>query len=609
MRSYLIPVLFLAVSGSACRHGNSSPPPLDPIVAPQTGPAVPRNPPNVLEQAAARVKVVTNRENHNAKIREAWNAMTGFANIPKDPSWDAVSHGCKREAPGASYRESPHLVSKDGVLSVALSYQTSVGEDGNVRFCYITPDGEQDPSLHVRPGDHLKIALRNDTPVTQSASTMAMEMSHTSGSACGSRSMTDATTNLHFHGTNARPVCHEDEVLKTMINPGTVFNYDLTIPVDEPPGLYWYHPHVHGLSEAAVQGGATGALIVDGIERVIPETIGMIQRTMMFRDQLLPKTIAQSDKTPGWDVSLNGIPILFPDYNAPTLEMIPGRSEIWRLVNAAADAMFDVQLVYDGVPQPFQVVSLDAVPINSQNATRRGTSITMSNYVMAPGSRIEFIVTPPNSSVKKAQLISRAVDTGPGGDLDPERPLLNISMKESDTRPFPPVAALAPELALPQNAESYPKLRFEGLDQTPPSAQRKIYFSSAETGTDTNFFIVVDGQEPAVFNAHLPPSITTTQGLTEEWTIENRTDELHTFHIHQIHFLVLEINGVPVSPSEAQYRDVINVPYWSGTGPYPSVKLRMDFRGPYVGDFVYHCHILEHEDKGMMAIIRVNPQM
>jgi len=49
------------------------------------------------------------------------------------------------------------------------------------------------------------------------------------------------------------------------------------------------------------------------------------------------------------------------------------------------------------------------------------------------------------------------------------------------------------------------------------------------------------------------------------------------------------------------------VPYWSGSGPYPSVKVRMDFRGPDIGDFVYHCHILGHEDNGMMAIIRVLP--
>jgi FtsP/CotA-like multicopper oxidase with cupredoxin domain len=78
--------------------------------------------------------------------------------------------------------------------------------------------------------------------------------------------------------------------------------------------------------------------------------------------------------------------------------------------------------------------------------------------------------------------------------------------------------------------------------------------------------------------------------------------------MHQIHFLLLEQNGEPVPPDRRQYLDMIDVPYWSGTGPYPSVKLRMDFRGMDIGDFVYHCHILEHEDGGMMAIIRVLPR-
>ena len=70
---------------------------------------------------------------------------------------------------------------------------------------------------------------------------------------------------------------------------------------------------------------------------------------------------------------------------------------------------------------------------------------------------------------------------------------------------------------------------------------------------------------------------------------------------------LLRINGVPVPPSQQQFYDMFQVPYWSGTGPYPSIKVRMDFRGPDIGDFVYHCHILGHEDNGMMAIIRVLP--
>ena len=64
-------------------------------------------------------------------------------------------------------------------------------------------------------------------------------------------------------------------------------------------------------------------------------------------------------------------------------------------------------------------------------------------------------------------------------------------------------------------------------------------------------------------------------------------------------------NGHKVS--NPQFFDTVQVPYWSGSGRYPTVKLRMDCRGPTVGDFVYHCHILGHEDAGMMAIIRVKP--
>ena len=111
---------------------------------------------------------------------------------------------------------------------------------------------------------------------------------------------------------------------------------------------------------------------------------------------------------------------------------------------------------------------------------------------------------------------------------------------------------------------------------------------------------------PTLFSPDNPPAIVTTQGAVEDWTIENRSMENHEFHIHQIHFMLLEQNGVAVN--NGQFLDMIQVPYWSGTGPYPSVKVRMDFRGPLVGDFVYHCHILGHEDSGMMAIIRVKPQ-
>ncbi len=105
------------------------------------------------------------------------------------------------------------------------------------------------------------------------------------------------------------------------------------------------------------------------------------------------------------------------------------------------------------------------------------------------------------------------------------------------------------------------------------------------------------------------PNIVAQQGTVEDWIIENRSRELHAFHIHQLHFLLLDYAGRQVN--EDFLRDTMNVPYYDGRSlAYPSVRLRMDFRDPnIVGTFVYHCHLLEHEDKGMMGSIRVDPAL
>lgn len=121
--------------------------------------------------------------------------------------------------------------------------------------------------------------------------------------------------------------------------------------------------------------------------------------------------------------------------------------------------------------------------------------------------------------------------------------------------------------------------------------------------------ITEDGHTPAPFDPHrTQPDITVHQGDVEDWVIENRSREMHAFHIHQIHFLLTAWNGEPVD--EPFLRDTVNVPYWDGKSDrYPSVTLRMDFRGSNsVGTYVYHCHLLEHEDAGMMGIIRVLPR-
>ncbi len=85
-----------------------------------------------------------------------------------------------------------------------------------------------------------------------------------------------ASTNMHFHGMHIAPTCHQDDVLSTLVEPNRGwYEYRFHIPKDQPPGLYWYHPHPHGFSEAQVLGGASGALIVESMGAPIRERRGL----------------------------------------------------------------------------------------------------------------------------------------------------------------------------------------------------------------------------------------------------------------------------------------------------------------------------------------------
>lgn len=120
--------------------------------------------------------------------------------------------------------------------------------------------------------------------------------------------------------------------------------------------------------------------------------------------------------------------------------------------------------------------------------------------------------------------------------------------------------------------------------------------------------ITEEGNLPKVFDpASVDPDITVRQGDVEDWIVENRSQESHVFHVHQMHFRVLERDGSTVY--EPYLRDTITIPYWDGVADeFPRVKLQLDFRGAgIVGTFPYHCHVLLHEDGGMMGTIRVLP--
>ncbi len=523
------------------------------------------------------------------------DALAGAAHAQSSDPADQV---CQRFAPGSSLPSPADLRSQNGVLEVTLKFRTAVDAQGLTRYCYVTDSGLEAPTLHVYPGDQLLIHFQNDLPAVTGTSAQPTLRAHAHlanpdpNSDCSGGAMGPAVTNLHFHGLNVAPTCHQDEVINTLIQPAGTFDYAVEIPADEPTGLYWYHPHPHGFSSGQVLGGAAGALIVEGIENVNPLVAGLPQRLFVFRDQRIPGVY--DPQGPSVDVSVNFVPVPAPTYTPPVVRTAPGVTEFWRALNASSDTLLQLQYRVDGVAQPLQVVALDGVPVGQGTGSIQAVSQT--SIALPPGARAEFIAVTPKPG-QSAQLITQTIDTGPDGARHPTRPLASI-VAQSGT---PPATA---RLGAVRNAVR--TTRFASVSAAPPDGRRMLYFSESKGGGHPAYFITVQGQTPAEFDMSAPPSIVLHQGTTEEWLIENRSMEDHVFHIHQTRFQTLAINGQAVS--DPALRDTITMPHWTGTGPYPSVKLRMDFRpANIVGSFVYHCHILSHEDLGMMAAIQVLP--
>ncbi len=439
--------------------------------------------------------------------------------------------------------------------------------------------------------------------------------------------MTAISTNLHFHGLTIPPVCHQDEVLTTSVQPGDPpFEYRFTIPQDEPSGLYWYHPHIHGFAKQQSLGGASGALIVEGIERSEPSLRGLPERVFVIRDQdlmnhsappaksepVIPKFLIDRDGDaantgtgfgkPAKDLSINFVPVPYPDYPPALIKLRAGERQLWRVLNACAITYLNLEMLIQNAPQPLGLLAIDGVPMRHTDAQSAGAD-WQTHLGVPPGSRVEFIVNAPAEG-QSGMLVTRSVDTGPGGENDPNRMLATIEAAPDAPQPHSIL------LSAPRPAPSAEKA---WLGDVQPVRTRRLYFSEkldnpSDPTSAVEFYLTVDGQEPKMFEMNSGvPNIVAEQGTVEDWIIENRSSELHDFHIHQLHFLLLDYQGR--SLHENFLRDTVNVPYYDGHSlAYPSVRLRMDFRDPkIIGTFPYHCHILEHEDKGMMGTIRVVP--
>jgi suppressor of ftsI len=373
------------------------------------------------------------------------------------------------------------------------------------------------------------------------------------------RNQLDQPTNIHFHGFHTSPSGISDNVLRVIPAHSTV-PVVVRVPRDMAPGTYWYHSHEHGSSEEQVMDGLSGIIVVQGEKRLLPARLrGVPERVFALKDLQAghgAATTANISSDAPTTRTVNG-------EVDPRVTIRPGETQLWRFANISADIWYRLQA--RGLR--FHVIGEDANP-----TTRIRTQGTL---LLPPGKRWDVLVQGPRQGTYRLRTLR--FSTGPAGDVYPARTLATIMSVGQRVRPV----ALPRTQRLPEDLR--PRFAHLHIDR-----RRRIVFSESANGN--RFFI--NGKQ---FDHHRVDE-RVMLGATEEWTILNTSNELHPFHIHVNDFQVMSINGRPYHAVSLQ--DTVPLPI------HGRVVIRLRFTG-FTGKFVFHCHILAHEDRGMMAVVQV----
>jgi FtsP/CotA-like multicopper oxidase with cupredoxin domain len=211
------------------------------------------------------------------------------------------------------------------------------------------------PVIRVQPGSILNVEYKNELA--------AKSREECVGHPCMNM------TNLHFHGLHVSPKAPQDDSLDMMASPGETLHYSVQVPPQQPPGLYWYHTHPHGESYVQDLDGMSGAIVVEGIERYVPQVLHMRERILVLRDLVLPSDTAErksvmesvamqttqcgtAPEDPERAFTVNGS-------LRPQIDIAPGERQFWRIVNASPDRYADLELDSESL----DVVASDGMPM------------------------------------------------------------------------------------------------------------------------------------------------------------------------------------------------------------------------------------------------------
>jgi FtsP/CotA-like multicopper oxidase with cupredoxin domain len=378
---------------------------------------------------------------------------------------------------------------------------------------------------------------------------------------------TNQITNIHTHGLHVSPNSPADNVLLA-IEPHHRYQYEYDIPADHPAGTLWYHAHYHPLTDEQVFGGLFGALVVRGKLDELPGVAGHRERVLIISQiQIKDHAIV-----PGPDSSLSQQVTLVNGQYQPTIQIAPGEIQRWRILNATS-VFYRLQL--DG--HPFHTIAIDG---NALAVTEPGDVLEIP-----PGARFDVLIQAGSERTYELRSLSWesfGLYYTTGMTPVPQ----TIVRMVSQGRQASGQGDLPTQL-----------LPFQDLRDVPVDRRRVIRIAEREprgVGPNSKFSYYVDGRQ--FQHGENPVGQTMLLGTTEEWEFVNLTYEPHPIHIHINPFQVVAVNGNAVT--ELHYRDTAKLP------PFGSLTIRHQFLD-FTGVFVWHCHILFHEDQGMMQLLKV----
>jgi len=377
----------------------------------------------------------------------------------------------------------------------------------------------------------------------------------------------DQPTNLHTHGLRVSPQANSDNPF-LRIDPGSSLDYLIRIPTHHPPGTHWYHPHHHGTVADQVSGGLAGALLVDGGPTLPVAT----DRVLLVGDITLdtfgtPVPASPIERMQGREGAL----VLVNGQHQPLVPAVPQGTQRWRIINTCVARVLSLSLA----GHPLMQIAQDGTYLRAPARRDR--------LVLAPGARADVLVTPTGTG--RFALVTDPYDRGTTsmtGGVTPTVGPITLATLDSSGTP-------APTPAFPATLPAEPP-------PSPATAERTITFQMGMggMGDGMGMAFTIDGRgfDPARTDQAV------TAGAVENWTVRNTGPLAHPFHLHAWPFTVLATSDA--TPPTGVPQDVVLVP------PGGWARIRIPFTHQ-TGRTVYHCHILDHEDLGMMATIDVQP--